>query len=342
MWPCEGAPLHALRGHHACGRTILALLCALATLAAGCGGAGEEGQARGPAIAVIGDTPYGAEQVAGFREYIASINSDPTVRLAIHLGDIQEGSSRCTDAHLSRIRRDFDTFDDPLVYTPGDNEWTDCHLASKGAHAPTERLARLRSTFFDRPGRTLGGRSKKVEAQQAPFVENVRWEQAGALFVTLHVVGSNDGLDPWPAAAGGARQLQENRARRRANLAWLDSAFEAARERHAAGVVVAMQADMWPEDAGAGETSGFDPIVARLARHARAFARPVLVLQGDSHEFKSDRPLARGSPIHGVTTRAPNLTRVVVQGADASEWLRLRVAPRAAEPFSWHRVELGG
>ena len=343
-------------------------LSALAALAAGCGG-GEEAEqgsrsyeeprgspsrggedrgssrhskVKGPAIAVIGDTPYSAQQVGSFREDIASINSDPSVRLAIHLGDIQEGSRRCEDRYLSRIRRDFDTFEDPLVYTPGDNEWTDCHEASKGGHAPTERLAKLRSVFFDRPGRTLGRRSKQVKAQPAPFVENVRWEQGRAVFLTLHVVGSNNGLVPWPAAAGGARQLQANRARQRANLAWLDRGFEAARARRAAGVVVAMQADMWPEDAPADETSGFDAIVARLARRARAFGRPVLVLQGDSHEYKSDRPLADGSPIHGVTTRVPNLTRVVVQGADSSEWLRLHVDPRSAEVFTWDRVDLGG
>ena len=30
---------------------------------------------------------------------------------------------------------------DPVVYTPGDNEWTDCHRASAGGYLPTERLA---------------------------------------------------------------------------------------------------------------------------------------------------------------------------------------------------------
>ena len=359
-------------------RTVVALLCALGALAAGCGGeeeqeqgsgAYDEGRApsgppgspsrgdsdrdedpgparrsrrKGPAVAVIGDTPYSAQQVASFRTDIASINSDPHVRLAIHLGDIQEGERRCEDRYLSRIRRDFDTFDDPLVYTPGDNEWTDCHEASRGGHAPTERLARLRSIFFDRPGHTLGRRSKRVIAQHAPFVENVRWEQARTLFVTLHVVGSNNGVERWPPAAGGSRQPEANRARQRANLAWLDRAFDAARDRRAAAVVVAMQADMWPEDADHDETSGFDPIVSRLAARARAFRRPVLVLQGDSHEFKSDRPLARGSPIHGVSTRAPNLTRIVVQGEDSSEWLRLHLDPSSAEVFSWDRVDLGG
>jgi len=348
-------------------------LGALAALAAGCGGEdeeeqgsrsyderhppspparspkkgsakGEQGRApsrkRGPALAVIGDTPYSPVQVADFRDDIASINSDPDVRLAIHLGDIQ-AERRCEDRYLARIRRDFDTFADPLVYTPGDNEWTDCHPESRGGHAPTERLAKLRSVFFDRPGHTLGRRPKKVKAQRAPFVENVRWEQYRTVFLTLHVVGSDNGREPWSAAAGRAQQVEENRARMRANLGWLDRGFAAARDRRAAAVVVALQADMWPEG-GPGQASGFDPIVARLARLARAFRGPVLVLDGDSHEFKSDRPLARGSPIHGVATRAPNVTRIVVQGEDTDEYLRLQVDHRAPAVFSWERVPFEG
>jgi hypothetical protein len=109
-------------------RTAAGALALLGLTLAGCGGDAERRvQRTGPAVAVIGDTPYGADQVANFRTDIATINADPDVRLVIHLGDIQEGPSRCTNAYLERIRRDFDSFDDPLVYTPGDNEWTDCH-----------------------------------------------------------------------------------------------------------------------------------------------------------------------------------------------------------------------
>ena len=124
---------------------------------------------------------------------------------------------------------------------------------------------------------------------------------------------------------------------------WLDRAFDAASARRAAAVVVAMQADMWPDAATEIETSGFDPIVAKLARRARAFGRPVLVLQGDSHEYKADRPLRDGSPAHGVTTQAPNLARIVVQGSTSvpHQWLRLHVDPRKAAVFSWENVVFG-
>lgn len=47
------------------------------------------------------------------------------------------------------------------------------------------------------------------------------------------------------------------------------------------------------------------------------------------HECLVDRPLASGSPGHGVATRAPNVTRIVVEGAAADEWLRLTIDPRS-------------
>ncbi len=321
------------------GRLVAAALTLLLA-AAGCGGGDSpslEERPRGVALAVIGDVPYGSEQVAGFRRDIEALNADPDVTRVVHLGDIQEGPSRCTDRYLARIRRDFDAFEDPLIYTPGDNEWTDCHLAAKGALIPTERLSKVRSVFFDRPGRSLGGNPAKVTAQRRPFVENVRWTQARAVFATVHVPGSNNDLVPWSeAATPGPGQTKEYRSRLRADLEWLDRAFDVASAQRAAGVVVAMQADMWPPSLAGVETSGYDPIIAKLATRARAFGRPVLVLQGDSHVFRFDRPLLDATP------PVPNLTRLVVQGAESTprQWLQLNVAPSTAEVFTWDTVRL--
>ena len=72
------------------------------------------------------------------------------------------------------------------------------------------------------------------------------------------------------------------------------------------------------------------PINARLEQRARRFKRPVLLLQGDTHVYKTDRPLAG----------APNLVRVVVEGETASEWLRLTVDPRTRDVFTWKRMPL--
>src|SRR5262245_57483294 len=92
-------------------------------------------------LAVVGDMPYGDAKVAAFPGFIDFVNLDPKVDLFVHLGDIKSGSSLCTDQYFADVRAQLDRIGDPVVYTPGDNEWTDCHRANNGNYKPTERLA---------------------------------------------------------------------------------------------------------------------------------------------------------------------------------------------------------
>jgi hypothetical protein len=328
-------------------RATLALLVAVAVclttaLAAAAGnGTPIDASANTLTVAVIGDTPYGQAEVEQFPALVDSINADPKVDLVEHLGDIKTGSSLCRDEYSTHIRALFDTFKDPLVYTPGDNEWTDCHRSAAGGYLPTERLAAVRATFFPEPGITLGGRKKQVLTQAVDgFVENTLWFESRVAFATVHVVGSNNDLAPWFGAAETPAQKTAQQAefdsRLAADLAWIDRAFDVAEENDALGVVLGMQADMWDGV----PANGFDAIVQRIATRAAAFDGPVLLLEGDSHRFKVDHPLAAGSPLHGVTTAAPNLTRIVVEGETASEWLRLTIDPRSPGVFSFERVHV--
>lgn len=106
--------------------------------------------------------------------------------------------------------------------------------------------------------------------------------------------------------------------------------------------MLGIQADMWDPAAGAAELTGYDQIIQELARLVLDFGRPVLLLNGDSHDFKVDNPLASGDLSHGVSTPVPNLTRITVQGGSGHfplEYLRLTVDPRSKRtPFSWERV----
>ncbi len=295
-------------------------------------------------LAVIGDTPYGDAQVAAFPAEIGEINADPAVRRVVHLGDIKNGSSRCDDAYFAARLADFETFADPLLYTPGDNEWTDCHRANNGAYVPTERLAKLRELFFDQPGHTLGGHDH-VRAQSRAFPENVMWAQRGVQYGLAHVVGSDDGQARWfgdrrdpltgapqpETTAETALRTREYIAREAASLAWIDRIFDAAEARDAPAVVLGMQADMW--DTFAPDQPAYVPFKAVIADRAARFGKPVLLLQGDSHVFKVDTPA--GQPA--------NLTRVVVQGSTSvpHQWLRLKVEPRSAGVFSCENVVFG-
>jgi hypothetical protein len=298
-------------------------------------------------LAVIGDIPYGDALIAEFPADIAEINADRDVRRVIHLGDIKNGSSRCDDAYFAARFADFETFTDPLVYTPGDNEWTDCHRASNGGYLPTERPARIRSMFFPRHGRTLGRRERGVEFQSHAEPENVAWGESHVQFGTVHLVGSNDDQDPWfgdrtdpatgaprPETADETKLRTAEYTRREASArAWIDRIFENARLSRAAGVVLGMQADMWDSAAPPSELTAFAPFKAQSADRAARFGRPVWLLEGDSHVLKVDRPAGMSA----------NLTRVVVQGSTNTphEWLRLRVQPHRRGVFACESVIFG-
>src|SRR5262249_13219454 len=88
-------------------------------------------------IAVYGDSPYGTTptDTAEFDAspaFIDSINADPDVRFVLHVGDIHSGKQYCTEAYDRAIFGLWTRFQDPLIYTPGDNEWTDCNKIGEG------------------------------------------------------------------------------------------------------------------------------------------------------------------------------------------------------------------
>jgi hypothetical protein len=306
-------------------------------------------------LAVIGDIPYGPAKLAEFPSFIAKINSDPAVRLVAHVGDVKAGSnSPCTDAYLTNIRSLFDTFVDPLVYTPGDNEWTDCHqdIKNNGLYTPTERLVKVRQLFFPVVGRTLGVNSTRVATQardprNATYVENTMFRRAGVVFAAINITGSNNDLASWgthlPAdAASYPSQAAEYASRAAANSAWIDKAFALAKKTHAKGVVLLFQADMW--DPAEPTLTGFDAIVPQIGNWAVSFGKPVLLIDGDSHKFKVDNPYSASSPFHGMhpsTPIADNVTRMVVEGSGGrTEYVRLKIDPSPLAPalFSWERV----
>jgi hypothetical protein len=334
-------------------------------------------------LAVYGDAPYGTTptDTAEFDKtpaFIGSINSDPKVDLVLHVGDIHSGKQFCTEAYDRSVFGLWLAYKDPVIYTPGDNEWTDCHKSGEGGHVysdppanthpvdyadgdPVENLALIRSIFFPMPGYSLGGRRKQVLTQatsyapehpeDAAYVENVMWEQSRTVFVTLNVPGgSNNDADAWFGAAVSARQTDERTLRTAADLRWLDAAFAQAQHDDVDAVLIGLQADMWDLD---GKTpahlTNYQSLVASIAAHSLAFGKPVLLINGDSHVYVSDNPLVSSSPLyayHNVGFDVPNFHRLVVHGStEPLEWLRMTVTPGANGngpatfgPFAWERM----
>jgi hypothetical protein len=343
---------------------LLAALAATAVLvvpAAGASTALSGNSAVSPAkpttLAMIGDTPYGAPQLENFPNDVAEINSDPSVSLVMHLGDIKNGSSKCTTEYFEQIRSDFNGFVDPLVYTPGDNEWTDCHRANNGSFWPAgpvlngdsrpARLAEIHRIFFDDPGSTLGQNPRQVETQGGEYVENVAWSQSRTQFGDLNVPGSDNDWAPWFEQPRTQSQIDEVTNRTAADLEWLDHIFASAEQTNAKAIVIGIQADMW-DPAIEGDSTQYDhftPIVQELAAQTLQFGGPVLLLNGDSHQFIDDYPLADPSrpqnrSIYGIDGEVPNLHRITVNGSTTPchEWLKLTVSPSSNHPFSYQRM----
>ena len=202
----------------------LAVLVGLLTLPVA--GASSAGEGSGVlTMAVYGDAPYGltntdTSQTLATPAFVASVNADPDVSTVVHVGDIHSGKQYCTEAYDRTIAELWTRFEDSLVYTPGDNEWADCHKAAEGGGLydaatgrityvldpatdlpvdfaggdPLANLALVRSIFFAEPGRTLGGGKLHVQSRRrraydrahpddAAFVENVDVGASGVLFV---------------------------------------------------------------------------------------------------------------------------------------------------------------
>jgi Calcineurin-like phosphoesterase len=115
-------------------------------------------------LALIGDMPYGASREAPFARLVSEINRDHDIDFVMHAGDIKAGSERCDDTLILHRFSLYQTLRRPFVFTPGDNEWTDCHRVSNGQYNPLERLAFLRSVFFPQVGQTTGGQVRHVRS----------------------------------------------------------------------------------------------------------------------------------------------------------------------------------
>jgi hypothetical protein len=291
---------------------------------------------------LIGDLGYSAAEEPLLDNVLAELNRTP-LAFVVHVGDL--GSPRagsCTDELWVRRLAQFRASANPLIYTPGDNEWTDCHAAQGVPGAdPLERQAKLRSLFFDGE-QSFGRRTIALTRQSgigdpkfAKYRENVRWGLGGVTFLTLHVVGSNNGLGRAPA--GDAEFAERNSA----DLAWLRQGFEQAKANNSRAVMILQQANIYPDfppfpGDPKQEPSGFAELRAALAKEAAAFGKLVVLVHGDSHYFRIDKPyLLPGYPPWSGQRRpdvptVENFTRVETFGSPNHHWVQATV--EAAEP----------
>lgn len=276
-------------------------------------------------FALIGDGPYTLEDGQGFERLRRRIN-EQELSFVLHVGDIKARSESCADDALQQRRDWFDRFAAPFILVPGDNDWTDCHRKGAGAWAPLDRLAALRRIFFNPPGRLLGRGRLDRETQAAvpgygKYPEHVRWHMEGVWFVSLHVVGSQNGRQ---AFEGRTRADDlEVEERMTAALAWMRESFALAKAHDAPGFLVAIHANpRFEAQHDERFQAAYGRFLSALRDEVIAFDRPVVLVHVDSHYFRIDKPLtgARGR-------RLDYFTRVESFGSPHMHWIRVSVDP---------------
>lgn len=179
---------------------------------------------------------------------------------------------------------------------------------------------------------SLGQRKLRLQRQSdepsyRAYRENVRWTYGGVTFLTVHVVGSNNNFGR--TAESDAEYAERNAA----NLAWLQQSFDEARRNESLGVLVAIQAnpnfERPPE-----ERTGFNDFLTALEREALAFQRTVVLVHGDTHYFRVDKPLR----VSTSGRRLEYFTRVETFGSPDSHWVRATVDPADPNLFRFEPV----
>jgi hypothetical protein len=296
----------------------------------------------GYSIGLWGDLPYNdVQKTVGIPNLVADMNAQD-LAFTVHDGDLKAGSGPCPDSLYTDAKAMFDSLRAPAMFTPGDNDWTDCDR-----NAGTNSLERLnfeRKTLFSTPF-SMGRHKLRLQVQAPPYVENRRWEVGRVVYATFNVQGSCNNLcDVAPDPA-------EEAARNAADIDWLKATFAEARAHRAAAVMLIFQADPgWdgsdatraptrdPKTLAETDTSpdGFQSFLSALRDQTIAFGKPVAAVHGDSHYFRIDKPLQ-----DATGRRVQNFTRVETFGDHQEnndndvQWLRVDVDPSTRGVFSF-------
>ena len=272
-----------------------------------------------------GDVPYDAVEDEAYRRLLEQASAEEFSFL-VHVGDIKGQGEPCTNERFEQIRDLFQRQPWPVIYTPGDNEWTDCHGIAAGGFDPVERLEALRRLFFaDESVLRLEALGVRPEDQDtdAGYPENFRFFKNGVLFVVAHVTGSGNGLNVQDPNA-----MKEYGSRSRATADFLEKSLELAASSAAPGVAIIIHANPGFEKR---KGEGFLDFINTLERFLRTYDKPVVCIHGDSHTHRIDKPLRDNE----TERRFLHFTRMEVFGSPKVAGVVVTVDVNRPEVFSY-------
>jgi hypothetical protein len=278
----------------------------------------------------------------------------------------------CSDALYQQSLDYLNSLRQPAFFTPGDNDWTDCDRPANGSFNELERLQRERQLLFS-TDQSFGQKTMTTEVQSTPLcvgttnttagstagpyfptpcVENRRWTFHGVTYATVNVQGTCNNLCTSGSGAPDAGgDPPEYAAREAADEQWLQQTFDEAEANGSAGVMIVWQADPGFDKSDPtraplrdpqtltetdGAVDGYKAILSKLRDLTIAFKKPVVLVHGDSHYFRVDKPLQDSSG-----RRLENFTRVETFGDNQGngnndvQWVKALVDPQSRDVFAF-------
>jgi len=169
-------------------------------------------------------------------------NLKPSV--IMYLDDLKSGSKSCTDDLLRKYKALLaQIYPGKLIYTPGDNNFTDCNQFSLPySFDELERLDFLIILMFETP--PLLTKNLPLIINQETQIENKLWIHDRLVISTLHIVGTSNGR----VNIGKSNQKDAIKAvnkRDEQNLSWLKSIEDNSKEF--AALIISFQADIYQQ-----------------------------------------------------------------------------------------------
>jgi len=294
----------------------------------------------------FGDMPYYKKNYALYEKLIKKVNlTKPS--LVIHTGDAHHPKD-CDKKTIDLMRDYMNSFNAPLVFAVGDNDWTDC---PERRFNRMERLNYLRQTHFS-SNSTLGKQPFAISNQNLiGYPENMRFEKNNVGFITVHVVGSRNNM-----VTSDSEKMREYSERNKANLIWLHESFAKLKETDA--LIIVLHANMLKMKRNpfrkfvstikkdfklslnpSTYVTLYEDIVIKapyytfklpfrdiglsIQTHSLKFRKPVLLIHGDTHKHKTLRP----------TENVPNLHVIETHGTPDIRASKIAVRPNSNYPF---------
>jgi len=256
-------------------------------------------------FAVIGDIPYSDSEYAALEQpggVIAKAIKALNPPVLIHLGDFKLARDSCSnELFKDRYRQIAQLNPHKTVYTPGDNDWTDCDrltLSFSKRYDELERLEFLRQLFFIQDELQL---SKDIVGftRQDGLIENATWQLDNVLFATLHLPGTNNGRSQIERSHK-EDALNAADQRDHYNEEWIIKLFQTARSNSAIeAIVLAFHADIYEYENDKKpacskeirtDCNGYQKIRELIKTQSIHYKKPVLTIHGDSLPYCFNQP----------------------------------------------------